>query len=183
MPIASSDLQVRLSTKSGAAGDSTTSTPNASLGKYVSTTTLTDNTVQNLFDNVTGDENAASDVEYRCIFVLNNHATLTWQAVKVWIFSEVSGGASAALALDNIAASAKGSASAQAAEIADEGTAPTGVGSFFAGTAIDTKAEGLSVGDLAPGQVRAIWVRRTAANSGALNSDGLTIRAEGDTAA
>lgn len=41
---------------------------------------------------VTGDENAASDVEYRCIFVHNNHATLTLQGVVVWLSAEVAGG-------------------------------------------------------------------------------------------
>src|SRR4051812_30836049 len=121
MPIASSDLLVKLSIKTGAAGNSgAQADPNQSLGKYISTTQLTDNTLNNLFDNISGDENAASTVDYRCIFLHNNHATLTLQGTKVWLSAEVAGGANAAIAIDNVAASAIGSASAQADNIATE---------------------------------------------------------------
>lgn len=179
MAITATDIQFRLSVKTGSAGDTTAGTTDGSLGKYVSTTQITDATLSNLFDAVTGDENAASDVEYRCYFVLNNHGTLTWQNVVVWLSSETAGGASAAIAVDGVAASAKGSASAQADEVANEQTAPSGE-TFSAPT---TKGTGLSIGNLTAGQVRAIWVRRTAANTAALDVDGVVIRCEGDTAA
>lgn len=179
MAITASDVLFKLSVTSGSAGNSQAGTPAGALGKYISTTQLTDATLGNLFDDISGDDNAASDVEYRCYFVHNNHGSLTWLSPKVWISSEVGGGASAAIGLDPAAASAIGSASAQAATVADENTAPGGV-SFSAPT---TKATGLSLGDLPPGQCRAIWVRRTAANTGAVDNDGVTIRVEGDTAA
>lgn len=181
MAITASDIIFRLSVKTGSAGDSTAGTPAGSLGKYVSTTALSGTPLNNLFDNISGDENAASDVEYRCIFVLNNHATLTWESVVMWLSAEVAGGAAIAIAADDIAPSAKGSASAQADEIADESTAPgSGVGSFSSPT---TKAGGISLGNIAAGQVKGIWVRRTAANTAAVDNDGATIRCEGDTAA
>ena len=181
MPITSSDIKIRLSIKTGSAGNSLAqSDVNASLGKYISTTNVTDNTANNLFDDISGDENAASTVDYRCIFVYNSHSTLTYLTPKVWLSSEVAGGASIAIAIDDIAASDLTSGSAQAAEIATETTTPTGVGAFSSPT---SKGTGLSLGSLAPGKVRAIWVRRTAANSAALNSDGVTIAIEGDTTA
>lgn len=183
MPITASDIDFRYSVKTGSAGDTTAGTAAGSLGKYISTTAITDNTLNNLFDDISGDENAASTVDYRCIFVINNHATLTLQNAVAWFSTEVSGGANAALAVDNIAISAKGASAAQAAEIANETTTPTGVGTFFSGAAIDTKAEGVTVGNLGPGQVKALWIRRTATNSAAQNNDGVTIRVEGDTAA
>lgn len=179
MAITATDILFKLSTKSGSAGNTLTSTPNASLGKYISTTQITDATTDNLFDVVTGDENAASDVEYRGFFVHNNHGSLTWQNVVVWLSADVAGGAATAIGLDTTAVSAVGSASAQALEIADESTAPSGV-SFSAPT---TKGAGLSIGNIAAGSVKAIWVRRTAANTSAVNDDGATIRAEGDTSA
>lgn len=181
MAIVSSDIGFYLSVKTGAAGNSTAQAdPDASLGKYISTTAIVDATLHNLFDAISGDENAASDVEYRCIFVRNKHATLTLQSAVVWLSAEVSGGAAAAIAVDDLAASAIGSASAQADEIADESTAPgAGVGSFSAPT---SKGTGLALGDIAAGYCRAIWVRRTAANSAAKDADGVTIRVEGDTA-
>lgn len=180
MAITASDIKWRLATTAGSAGNSQAQAdPNASLGKYVSTTDVVTATLHNLFDVITGDENAASDVEYRCLFVLNDHATLTWENVVVWLSAEVSGGAVAAIGVDTTAASAKGASSAQALTIANESTAPAGV-SFSAPT---TKGAGVSIGSLAPGQVRAIWVRRTAANTVAVDNDGVTLRREGDTAA
>jgi hypothetical protein len=179
MAIVASDIVFRYSVVTGSAGDSTAGTATGSLGKYVSTTAWTAGT-NSLFDNITGDENAASTVDYRCIFVLNNHATLTLQSAVVYVSAEVAGGASVAIALDNIAISAKASASAQAALIASETTAPTGVGTFSTPT---TKAAGLAIGNIAPGQVKAIWVKRTAANSAALDADGFTLAVAGDTAA
>ena len=178
MAITATDILFKLSVVA-AAGNTTAGTPATSLGDQISTTQITDATLNNLFDDVTGDENAASDVEYRCIFVHNAHATLTWQTVVVWLSAEVGAGANAAIAIDGVAASAIGAAVAQADEVANENTAPTGE-SFSSPT---TKATGLALGDLAAGNCRAVWVRRSAANSAALNNDGVTVRAEGDTAA
>jgi len=180
MAIVAADILYKFSV-AAAAGNTTAGTAAGSLGDQISTTQITDATLHNLFDVVTGDENAASEAEYRCFFVHNAHATLTWENVVVWLSAEVAGGAVAAIAIDDIAASAIGAAVAQADSIADENTAPgAGVGAFSSPT---TKAAGLSIGNLAPGNCRAIWVRRTAANTAALNNDGVTIRCEGDTAA
>lgn len=182
MPIVAADIKLKLSIKTGAAGNAAAQPdPNASLGKYISTTEVVDNTLNNLFDDISGDENAASEAEYRCIFVHNSHATLTYQNAVAWLSAEVAGGAVAAIAVDDIAPSALGSASAQADEIADENTAPgAGVGAFSSPT---TKATGLALGNIGPGQVKAIWVRRTAQNNAAINNDGCTISVAGDTAA
>lgn len=179
MPIAASDILFKYSTTAGTAGNSNPGTAAGSLGKYISTTEITSGVLNNLFDDVTGDENAASDVEYRCFFVHNNHGSLTWQNVVVWINAEVAGGADTAIAVDTTAASAIGSASAQALEIADEDTAPSGL-TFSSPT---SKGTGLAVGDIQAGYCKAIWVRRTATNSSALSNDGATLRVEGDTAA
>lgn len=186
MAITATDIVFRYSVKTGAAGDSTaqaapTNATTGSLGKYVSTSAWTTGT-NSLFDNVSGDENAASTVDYRCIFVLNNHATLTLQSAVVYFTETASVGATVAIALDNIAISAKASASAQAAEIVNETTAPGAVGTFS--TAAITKAAGLSIGNLAPGQVKAIWIKRTAVPAnGAVDADSFTLNVAGDTAA
>lgn len=178
MAIAASDIVTRFTTTAGAAGDSTAGTAAGSLGKYASSTAWVDTAL--LFDDVTGAENAANESEYRAIAILNNHATLTMQNTVIYISAEVAGGASVALAVDNIAASAKASASAQGAQIANEDTAPTGVGAFSSPT---TAATGLSVGNLTPGQVRIIWIRRTTANTVAVDADGFTLGIACDTAA
>lgn len=179
MAIVAADIKKKFSTKSGSAGNSLTSDGPSSLGKYISTTEIADATLHALFDIVTGDENAASDVEYRCIFIHNAHATLTLQSAVVWLTAEVAGGADHAISVDATAASAIGSATAQAKEIADEDTAPAS--QTFSAPA--TKAAGLSLGDIPAGQCRAVWVRRTANDTGAVDADGVTINIAGDTAA
>ena len=180
MPIAASDILFKLSIKTGTAGNqSAQPDPNASLGKYISTTQLSGTALHNLFDVVSGAENSASDVEYRCLLIHNNHGSLTLRGAVVYLSGgDPAGGAAVAIAVDNIAASAVGSSSAQAAEIADEGTAPTGVGAFSTPT---TAAAGLSLGDIGPGQVRAVWIRRSAANTAAVSAETITLRVEGDT--
>lgn len=179
MPIVAGDILLKLSVKTGSAGNSTAGTPAGSLGKYISTTAISGVSLNNLFDDITGDENAASEAEYRCIFVHNSHATLTWLSPVVWISFELAGGAAAAISVDTTAASAVGNSSAQAKEVVDENTAPA-TQTFSSPT---TKATGLALGDLPAGQVKAIWVRRTAANTAALDNDGIILSVAGDTAA
>lgn len=152
MPILPADIQKRYSV-AASAGDTTAGASATSLGDQVSTTQITDDTLGNIFPDVTGDETAVGVVRYRCIFVLNNHGSLTLQNTSVSVTSQISGGSSVAIAIDNIAASAKGSGSAQASVIASESVAPSGVGAFGTGP--------LSVGSIAPGQVRAIWIRQS----------------------
>lgn len=179
MAITATDILFKLSVTTTPGNTNAQSDVNLSLGEFMASTQITDATLNNLWDDVTGDENATSDVEYRCMFVHNNHATLTWQTVVCWISAEVSGGANYAIGIDTTAATVNNSGTAQALEVANESTAPSGV-SFSSPT---TKAAGLSVGNLAAGYCRAIWIRRSATNSAALNNDGATVRCEGDTAA
>lgn len=173
MAITASDIKIRYSV-SAAAGNTTVGAGATSLGDQISTTDLSSGSVDALFDAVTGTEADVGDVEYRCVFVLNNHATLTLTDAYITVQSDLAGGAATAIALDNIAISAKGSASAQAATIPDEATAPSGVGAFGTGP--------LTIGNLAPGECKAVWIRRTVpAATSASASDGSTLRVGGDT--
>lgn len=182
MAIAPTDILFKYSVKTGAAGNSVVGTPAGSLGKYISQTAVPNTGSNVIFDDISGDENAASTADYRCIFVHNAHGTLALQNPVVY-FTETAGGANIAIAVDAIASSILTSSSAQAAEIANELTPPTGIGAGFVTTPI-TKATGLSLGSsLAAGWVKAIWIRRTAANSIALNADGFVLNVAGDTAA
>ena len=146
---------------------------NASLGGAKSSVAWAGGTLHDLFDVISGDENAASDVEYRCIYVQNNHGTLTWEAVKLWVSAETAGGAAIGIAL------AGEGVSAVAETVANENTAP--VGESF--TAPTSKATGLTIGNLAAAAYYGIWIRRSASNSAALDADGGTLSWSGDTAA
>lgn len=179
MAIVASDVLIKLSILTGAAGNANAQAdPNSSLGKYMSTTDVAAGAL-GLFDNVSGAENAASESEYRAIFIFNNHATLTALGVVVYLSAEVAGGTSIAIGVDTTAASAKGSSTAQALTIANEDTAPAGV-TFSSPT---TAAAGIAVGDIPAGSVRAVWVKRTTAASAALDADGVTFGVSFDTAA
>lgn len=180
MAIAAADIHTRMATTAGAAGNSTApGAAGTSLGKYITNADIVDNTVDNLFPDVTGLENQNLQADYQCVFVYNAHATLTWQGVVVWISSEVAGGDNTAIGVDTTAASAVGSAGAQALQVTDKNTAPAGV----AFSSPSTQATGLVLGDIPPGQVKAFWIRRTATNSSAINNDGITWGLAGDTAA
>jgi len=168
MSVVASDMKIRYSTTSGSAGNSTAGTAAGSLGKYMSTTDAS-GAANVFFDDVSSSEASAGDTEYRCVFVYNSHSTDSALNVTAQIVSEVGGGGSTQAALDNIATSSAGSASAQAAQIANEDTAPSGVGTF--GTS------SLSIGTLTAGQCKAVWLKRTvSASTAAMTGDGFTLR-------
>jgi len=166
MPIVTGDIKFRLS---GGAGNAD---PNASLGGIISTTEVSATALNNIFDDVAGDESSPGDIEYRGIYVLNTHGTLTLQGAKLWLESEVASGAVIAIAL------AGEGVNATMETIVNESTAPAGE-SFTAPT---TKATGLSMGNIAAGQRYGFWLRRTVpASTPAQAADGVTPRVEGDT--
>lgn len=178
MPVTSTDVQRRLTTKSGSAGDSVAGTPNGSLGKYVSTTLLTNDSLHNLFDLVTGAENQAQESEYRCLAFLNNHATSSMTNLKAWLVSQKAGGVNFEIGADTNGAAPKGQASAQFLEIADEDTPPAGV-SFTAPTT-EGAAIVLGGGTVPAGSVVGLWIRRIAQDSAALANDDVIIRIKWD---
>lgn len=161
MAIVSSDIKYLLS---GGASNSDTS---ASLGGVKSSVAA-----NNYFDDVSSAEASTGDVEYRCIYVHNNHATLTLIGAKIFIQANTpSGDTDVAIGLGTSAISGTEQT------VADESTAPSGV-SFSAPT---TFAGGLTIGDLAAGAHKAVWVRRTVNAAAAAYSDSFTLRVQGDT--
>lgn len=178
MPIIPADIKFLLSTKSGSVGHSQAQdNPSAALGRWASTTLWAGGVANDLFDDVTGSENLGQVIDYRCVFVWNSHATLTLQNARVWIPSQVAGGADVSLGGDPTAASDLTSGAAQAVDIADENTAPAGV-AFVAAASLGAA---INLGDIAPGKVRGFWLRREARNTSALAGDGVTIRVTGET--
>lgn len=168
MPIVATDIERRLS------GGATNADPNGSLGGGMSAAIITDATLNNLFDVVSGAESAAGMTDYRCFYFRNTHATLPLQAAKVWISQNTpSPGSDIAIGLD------PSGVGGTAATIASENVPPNGVtfsqpGSFTAG---------LNVGDVPPGSAIAVWVRRTVtAGAAAFTQDSFVVQIQGDTA-
>jgi hypothetical protein len=127
---------------------------------------------------VSGAESAAGDINYRCIYVVNAHGTLTLNNAKVWITSNTT---SADTTID-IALGGEG-LNGTAETVANEATAPAG--ETFSAAASEGAA--LSLGNIPAGQQYPIWIRRTV-NAGAAASldaaaPAFTIRVKGDTEA
>lgn len=174
MPIVAGDIDFHLS------GGTGNSDPNASLGGDQSNTEIVDATVENLFDNVSGDEGAAGDIEYRCMFVKNNHGSLTLEGATIWKISPVPATDDENLVefgLDLSGVTVQGSTDLPE-EIANESSAPAGI--VF--TEPLTKGDGLLIGDIPAQSVAAIWIKRTiVAGAQARNAFATVIRVEGDT--
>jgi hypothetical protein len=163
MSIAATDLSNRLS------GGATNSDPLLSLGGAKSSTAA----LTALFDNVSGDEAASGTVEYRCVYLHNGHASLTLTGAKAWLPANTP-------STSTIVEIGVGSSAINGTEqaVANERTAPAGV-TFAAALTVDAA---VALGDIPPGQHRAVWLRRTvAAGAAALSADSFTLRITGDT--
>lgn len=163
MPIISTDIVYRLS------GGAANASQIASLGGIKSTTTAVAST---FFDDVSSAEAAAGDVEYRCFYVHNAHATLSLTTAVIWIQTNTP---SADTTIDIAVGSSIVNATEQT--VANENTAPTGV-TFSAPASFGA---GLTLGDIPAGQHRAVWVRRTVNAAAAAYADSFTLRVQGDT--
>jgi hypothetical protein len=171
MAIVNTDIVYRYSV-AAAAGNTTASSAAASLGDQVATNGPTTAVANDVFDDVSGAEASAGATDYRCLFALNNHATLSLLGAKVSISSQTSGGATVTIGLDPAGITPKGQASAQAATIANEAAAPAGV-SFSAGP--------LTIGDIPAGSVAAFWIKRVTPPGATVQADGAVFSVDGDT--
>lgn len=178
MAVTDAQLLLKLSVNTGPGNSTAQANPNDSIGGFMSSTQLTNNSLHNLFDAVTGDENAALDTEYRLIFVHNSNGTDTLGPnTKLWIQTDTpAGAADVAIAVDGTGITSATLATAQAERVANENTAPSGE----AFTSPLSKAAGIAVPNMTAGQVLPVWIRRTAANGGARSSVSATLRLEGD---
>lgn len=171
--VSASDVQFYLSNPGAVTGFSGTGTPGNSLGKYISTTQVSNTPLNDLFLDITGAQNAGSQVDYQCMFLLNNTATgnsMLNTVVFLPSASDVAGGATLQYALDTHGIVPKSQAGQQAIVIANSTTAPAGIGVWTSPSA--TVAGGLTVGNIAPNNCIAIWFKRAASNTIAVNNDG-----------
>jgi hypothetical protein len=164
MPIISTDIQYRLS------GGAANSDQNASLGGAKSSNSAT----TAIFDDVSSAESSAGDTEYRCVYVHNNHGSLTLQSAVIWVQTNTPSS-------DTTVDIGLGTSAINGTEqtVANENTAPTSV-TFSAPSSFGA---GLSLGNVPAGQHKAVWVRRTVTAGAAAAADSFTLRVQGDTAA
>jgi len=131
--------------------------PAASLGGVISSTAFTDNTLQNLFANVTPAEALAGSVKYRALSFKNLAAETAYAAVLYLSQETTSADTTVAIAYD-----ATGTQS-----IVNEDTAPTGL-TFSTPLSLGA---GLALGDVAASGVARVWFRRTVSPGAVAASD------------
>lgn len=152
MPIQPTDIALRLS--GGAANPSAAT----SLGGAKSSVSAG----ASVFGSILASEAASGRIEHRCLYVHNGHATLTAEAVKVWLSSNTPG---AQTTIDIGVGSSAVNGTEQVT--GNELVAPSDV--TFSAAA--TSAAALSLGNIPPGQHRAIWLRLTVSAGAAGDPD------------
>ncbi len=183
MPISGSSILFKYSNIFASAGNSDggnpTSPANVSTqgqGKFISTGIWSGGNPQDLFSNISGDENFSHQVDYRCIFIHNSDSTRTLYDAVAWLPVQTVGGAVLAIGADSTPASVIGSPDPQALLIPTIFNAPQNVSFFLA----PDKISGVPLSNIPAGACKAIWIRRSAQNSPPLTNDAVTIRVEGD---
>lgn len=164
MPIISTDIKYRLS------GCAANADPTLSLGGAKSSV----DAGSNLLDAVSSAEALAGDIEYRCYYIHNAHATLVLENAVAWIQANTP---SADTTLDIGVGTSAVNATEQT--VANENAAPTGI-TFVAAV---NEAGAVALGNIPAGQHRAVWVRRTVNAGAAASADTATLTAKGDTQA
>ena len=167
MAILNTDLVLRLS------GGAANADPNASLGGAKSSTAVTDNSINNFWDNISGTESNDGDTEYRCGYIHNANATLTAENVRIYISTDTT---SATEEVDIGLGTAAINATEQT--VANESTAPSGV--TFSHP--QTYAAGLVSANIPAGQHRSVWFKRVVdSGTAAKNNNTYVLKCDCDT--
>ena len=154
MAIAETDLIWRLS---GGVGNDN---PAASLGGIISAAAggiiVKTKTFNSIFDDISGTESAAGDIEYRCIYITNVHATLGLTAPKIYISTNTAN----ANDMIDIGVDLAG-VDATADTVATETDAPDPAVTFAHNCTSYATGVALSATLTANGGRAGIWIRRT----------------------
>src|SRR5688572_7467982 len=118
MPITTADLEFRFSVPEASAGNQWAQVhPEKALGGYLSTTVWIGGVIHDLFQKLPGDDNFNLVVEYRCLFVVNKHLSLTWTDPVIWLPFITAGGSQVAIGVDPTAVAPLNSSSQQAVKV------------------------------------------------------------------
>lgn len=121
----------------------------------VSQTVTIANRDNNLFDDVTKAEALAGNINYRCIYVKNTHASDTATNVSIWIHQDSLGADTIAIGADP-AGVGDGVSTGVATTIVNEATPPAGV--VFSQPLSEGAA--INLGTFTFGTGRAVWIKR-----------------------
>lgn len=130
-------------------GGANNSAPSRSLGGTMSSISIHNGVMQNLFPNVTPAQAASGLVDYICMYVFNDNPNDTMFDVEVWV-SQAPDSPDTAISIGADPAGAGGTATTTP----NRTTAPSGV------TFSNPSMPGINLGDLLPEEGVALWVKR-----------------------
>lgn len=189
MAIESAELKYYLTGTATSDGQAA-STPAASLGGFRSSSEITSDTDNNLFDDVSGAEAAAGRVEYRCVCIKNTDVALDLTDAVIYLSDDDIGGSNTVAFAIEVPTTSELTGSCQT--IANETTVPATINSgnvsdwstvtsYGTGLGLDINAHDA---DLGSEELVFVWIRRTiAVGATAASAIKLGIKIEGDTAA
>ena len=175
MPVTPDNLGTYLS------GGSSNTAPASAIGGAISATKVSETTpLHNIFDKVTGDESESGKVNYRIIYIKNDHATLDAEDVKIHLTAVHDSGTQSLSQSKDIAYAVSEAIDASAQTLTNEDTSP-GALTWDEG---ESRADGILIGTLTHGQVRAVYLRRIIApGAAAADAASFTVNVTADTGA
>jgi len=168
---------------------------NASLGDYKSSSEITTDELNNLFDDVSSAEAESGDTEYRCFAIKNTSSDILYNA-RLFISAEYDPGENHTISIAVERPALANATDGNAQEVVDESSAPqvnvtghNGAGSGVSGwSTASSYASGVEVDlgshniNLAAGELIFVWVKRVIQSSATAQSNqSFTIQIKGDT--
>jgi hypothetical protein len=151
-------------------GGTANTTPAASLGGAIATAQAVNDADQNVFADVTSDEASSGATYYSCLYIRNGNTGRTLETATIWIDVTPDQG-TIGIGLDTAAVGATAASTAATVK-----TAPSPTITFTSPT---TKAAGLTIGNIGPGQAKAVWVERVIPPGVSQGADAFSLRVEG----
>ena len=143
----------------------TTVNPENATGSTINANTIPDNTANNIYDDVTGDESTAGRQEYRCIACKDTHASADMLNAKVYVSGYTRAGANNDVIYFALQNPTNGTNPVQT--ITNDTTAPNAnlfivkTGSTVSWTAEGAPSSTLTFGTVTAGQWMGIWLQRS----------------------
>ena len=176
MAILASELKYFKSAHSATDSNNTLGNEIESLGGSITESELQSGALHDLFDAVTSAEAVSGRDEYRCIYLKNTNNTQTLYDAKVYIQSNTPSIDSAIeIALDPADVGVDSNIL-----LADEVDTSALTSGLVFSSAPDS-ANALSIGDIAAGEYKAIWIKRLISPNAQAALDGCTLAFRGDT--
>jgi hypothetical protein len=142
---------------------------------------IADNTLNNLFPNVTGPQSSAGATHFRLVYLYNSHATLTFTNSKIWIAQLTASADDEVDIGPDPAYTTPGTPSSINVTESPTGTSAPGGVSFSRPT---TEGTAISLGNIPALSYVPIWIKRVVnAGANAYTSNSFQLQASGETLA